>query len=92
MDHYIKNTLKHIERTKADAMRKSKQVLILLLLVACSQFVNGQDTGKESPVGEFMRSNERSYVVIAVMLTILTGLILYIIRLDRKISKLENEK
>ncbi len=36
-----------------------------------------------------MRSNGRIYVVIAVMLTILAGLIIYVVRLDRKIKKLE---
>jgi hypothetical protein len=40
---------------------------------------------------DLMRSNGRIYVVIAVILTILAGLILYLIRLDRKIAKLEKE-
>jgi hypothetical protein len=39
-----------------------------------------------------MRSDGRIYVVIAVILAILTGLILYLIRLDRRIAKMENEK
>ena len=72
-------------------MRKLKYLFIVLLLLSLSAIVNAQD-GKESTVGEFMRSNQRSYVVIAVLLTIFTGLILYVVRLDRKISKLEREK
>jgi hypothetical protein len=36
-----------------------------------------------------MRSDGKIYVVIAVILTILTGLILYLVRLDRKITKFE---
>jgi Ca2+/Na+ antiporter len=44
---------------------------------------------KVSGIGKLMRSNERIYVVAAVMLTILIGLIIYLVRLDRKISKLE---
>lgn len=36
-----------------------------------------------------MRSNGKIYVVIAVILLILIGLLLYVIRLDKKISKLE---
>jgi uncharacterized membrane protein len=39
-----------------------------------------------------MRSNGRIYVVIAVVVTILLGLILYVFRLDRKISRLEKDK
>lgn len=37
----------------------------------------------------FMRSEGKIYVVMAVVITILVGLIIYIARLDRKISKLE---
>jgi Ca2+/Na+ antiporter len=72
-------------------MKKLKHFFILLLLLGFSAIVKAQDGSKESGVGEFMRSHQRSYVVIAVMLTILAGLILYVVRLDRKISKLEKE-
>ena len=37
----------------------------------------------------FMRSEGKIYVVAAVALTILAGLIVYVVRLDRKITKLE---
>ena len=47
--------------------------------------------GQKSVMADLMRNNGKIYVVIAVMLTILTGLIGYMIRLDRKISKLEKE-
>ena len=73
-------------------MKKLKPFFILLLLMIPSLITNAQDGKNESGVGVFMRSNQRSYVVIAVMLTIVIGLILYVIRLDRKISKLEREK
>lgn len=36
-----------------------------------------------------MRANEKIYVVVAVLATILAGLFIYLIRLDRKISKME---
>ncbi|HNH23111.1 MAG TPA: hypothetical protein PLY26_13230 [Ferruginibacter sp.] len=39
-----------------------------------------------------MRSNGKIYVVVAVCLTILLGLFLYVFSIDRKISKLEKEK
>ncbi len=50
-----------------------------------------QEPVSKSGFGETMRSNGRIWVVIAVMLTILIGLVLYLVRLDRKISKLEKE-
>ena len=42
-------------------------------------------------MASLMRSNGKIYVVVAVVLTILFGLIAYLIQLDRKISKLEKE-
>jgi hypothetical protein len=36
-----------------------------------------------------MRSHNKIYVVMAVCLTILTGLILYLVRIDRKVNKAE---
>lgn len=45
----------------------------------------------KTPMAELMRSDGRIYVVIAVLLTILAGLIFYLIRLDKRISRLEKE-
>jgi len=47
-----------------------------------------QDTGS----ADVMRSNGKIYVVVAVCLTILLGLFLYVFSLDRKISRMEKEK
>lgn len=38
-----------------------------------------------------LRSDGKIYVVVAVVLVILVGLILYVVRLDRKISRLEKD-
>jgi CcmD family protein len=38
-----------------------------------------------------MRSNGKIYVVVAVLVTIFVGILLYLIRLDRKLTKLERE-
>ena len=51
-------------------------------------FANAQET----EMADIMKENGKIYVVIAVMLTILAGLVLYLVRLDRKISKLEKNK
>lgn len=40
-------------------------------------------------MADAMRQNGKIYVVVAVVLTILLGLFLYLIRLDRKISNIE---
>lgn len=70
-------------------MKKLKQIFITGLLMTCTLIVHAQE--KESGLGHTMRSNGRIYVVVAVMLAILIGLILYLVRLDRKISKLEKD-
>ncbi|MFY8091521.1 MAG: CcmD family protein [Chitinophagaceae bacterium] len=45
----------------------------------------------ENSTSDVMRSYGKIYVVMAVCLTILVGLIGYVIATDRKISKLEKE-
>ena len=40
-------------------------------------------------MADTMRSNGKIYVVVAVILTIFAGIILYLVRLDRKVTKLE---
>jgi uncharacterized integral membrane protein len=58
--------------------------LLLLVTAVQAQTTNPQDT--------LMRTSGRIYVVVAVMLTILTGIVIYLIRLDRKIGKLEKHQ
>jgi CcmD family protein len=42
-------------------------------------------------MADTMRSNGKIYIVVAVCLTILVGLFLYVFSLDRKLSKAERE-
>lgn len=71
-------------------MMQFKKIIGSLLLVLLSFSSNAQE--KEVQMGDMMRDNGRIYVVVAVVLTILIGLILYVIRLDKKITRLEKEK
>ncbi len=66
-----------------------KKITLLLTVLLLSVTSFAQD--KPVEMADQMRSNGRIYVVVAVMLTILIGLVLYVVRLDRKISKLEKE-
>ena len=72
-------------------MQKTRTLLTLLSILMTTMFVQAQEGTGKTIVGETMRSNGRIYVVLAVMLTILIGLIIYLVRLDRKISKVEKE-
>ena len=65
-----------------------KKLTAIFTLLFFSFFANAQ----EVEMADVMKENGKIYVVIAVILTILAGLVLYLVRLDRKISKLEKIK
>jgi len=67
-----------------------KKIVSLFIFLLMSIVIWAKD-GDQASMGDTMRSNGRIYVVVAVMVTILIGLILYVFRLDRKISKLEKQ-
>ena len=56
---------------------------LLLFVYAFSQASNEDETG--------LRANGKIYVVLAVVTTILVGLIFYLIRIDRKVTRMENK-
>jgi hypothetical protein len=64
-----------------------------LLLMSCliGLVVRAQDTASGKPVemADRLRADGKIYVVIVVLVTIFLGIIAYVIRLDRKISRLE---
>ena len=91
MDNYIENSNELIKRKKDDAMIRLKKKVVLILLLIISVIVKAQEGSKKVEMADLMRSNGRIYVVVAVMLTILIGLVLYLVRLDRKITKLERD-
>ena len=64
-------------------------VCVITLLLWTPVFCQAEQGPVEMADG--MRQSGKIYVVIAVILTILGGLIFYVIRLDRKISRLEKE-
>jgi len=70
-------------------MNLLKRTLFLILLNIIAIVLNAQDSTQKVKMADTMRSNGRIYVVVAVILIILIGLLLYIARLDRKISKME---
>lgn len=66
-----------------------------LLLLACTFFaalsaLAQSSASATSPANNgFMRSEAKINVVMVVVVTILAGLLIYLVRLDRKITKLE---
>ena len=68
-----------------------KNKLIAFILRMGVFGAKAQEVSNNESMASVMRSNGKIYVVVAVVLTILFGLFAYLIRLDRKISKLEKE-
>lgn len=89
MDHYTEDPPEIDQRKKDDIMKAYRKIIMLLASLVITISLFAQE--KEVEMADTMRSNGRIYVVVAVLFTILLGLILYLVRIDRKVSKLEKE-
>jgi CcmD family protein len=65
--------------------------ITLFFFILLSSLVLFAQEGDHVEMADTMRSNGKIYVVAAVIITIFLGIIIYLIRLDRKMSKLEKE-
>lgn len=68
----------------------ASKIYITIAFIFITHTVVAQENEK-TEMADLMRSNGKIYVVIAVILTILAGLFIYLTRLDRKISRLEKD-
>ena len=66
-----------------------RKLILLTLFVLFSAFELMAQAADDNSV---MVSNGKIYVVLAVCLTIFAGIVLYLVRIDRKISRLEKKK
>ena len=74
-------------------MAKKIFLLFVCLYFALPAVLLAQSADPERQYTAFdMRHNGKIYVVVTVILVIFAGLIAYLVRLDRKITKLEKEK
>lgn len=71
--------------------KRIKTFFGIIFLMLISATLRAQET-VPAESNDFMRSNGKIYVVIAVVVTILLGLFFYVFSLDRKISKLERKE
>jgi CcmD family protein len=63
----------------------------LFMLMMVLSIASIAQTQQPVEMADTMRSNGKIYIVVAVCLTILIGLFVYVFSIDRKISKLEKE-
>lgn len=62
-----------------------KRIILSFFLLLCNYALFAQNMADE------MRSNGKIYVVVAVLVTIFLGIVLYLVRLDRKLTRLEKD-
>jgi len=65
----------------------ARKLSLLLSLLILQIFAMAQRPDVQMADG--MRANGKIYVVVAIIVTIFAGIVLYLIRLDRKLTKLE---
>jgi EamA domain-containing membrane protein RarD len=69
--------------------KKVRRWSLLIVCLLCSTITFAQE--KQVEMADTMRSNGKIYTVVAVCLTILIGLFIYVFAIDRKLRKLEKE-
>ncbi len=68
-------------------------LFVRFLFVAGSLFLSSASFAQDKvEMADTMRSNGKIYVVVAVCLTILIGLFIYVFMLDKKISRFEKNR
>lgn len=70
--------------TRKRVTMKKSYLLLLLLVLSSVHPVLAQNT-------DFMRSIGKIYVVVSVIVAIFIGIVIFLIYLDRKLTKLENQ-
>ena len=69
------------------------RLIYRLLFIVCCLSLSTISFAQDKPdMADTMRSNGKIYVVVAVCLTILIGLFIYVFVIDRKVRRLEKER
>ena len=68
-------------------MNKFQRIGTVMVLAFLTVFANAQTINNT----DVMRSNGKIYVVMTVVVIIMTGFFIYLINVDRKLSKLEKK-
>ena len=69
-----------------------KKILVVFFsIIAFVSKAQLNEDGTEDIMAVAMRSNGKIYVVVAVLTIVLTGILIYVINTDKKITRLEEE-
>ncbi|MEI6585096.1 MAG: hypothetical protein WCL56_03375 [Sediminibacterium sp.] len=72
-------------------MNKFQKISLVFIGCLMQIIANAQTKVTAPPATDFMRSNGKIYLVMTIVVVIMTGLLLYVISIDRKISQLEKK-
>jgi K+-transporting ATPase A subunit len=75
---------------KNNWLSRAVALLLPLLLLASAAFAQAP-AATEPEMADALRASGKIYVVVLVLVIIVTGLLVYLIRLDGKVSRLERE-
>jgi len=79
-----------MKNKKNNWLSRAFALLLPLLLLAGTALA--QATAADQPeMADALRANGKIYVVVLVIVIIISGLLLYLVRLDRKVTRLERE-
>jgi len=72
-------------------MRNIRNFVIFLMVICFGAIYAQAPASTDVDMADTMRSSGKIYVVVGVVLIILVGLLIYLITIDRKVSKIEKE-
>jgi CcmD family protein len=75
-------------------MHKLLKIIMVIIITNIASFAaTAQDVVVENKpqMADALRANGKIYVVVVVVVTILAGVFFYLVRIDRKIAKLEKQ-
>jgi uncharacterized membrane protein YdjX (TVP38/TMEM64 family) len=72
-------------------MNQIKRIAIALLLGLIHLAAFAQDLTTNEASNDLMRSNGKIFLVMTIVVVLIAGLLVYLITIDRKISKLEKK-
>jgi CcmD family protein len=78
-----------MKNKKNNLLSRVLGLLLPLLLLASAAFA--QVNATEPEMADALRQSGKIYVVVLVLVIIVTGLLVYLVRLDGKVSRLERE-
>ncbi len=73
-------------------MNRLKSTILSLITIILTQTYALSQVREKVEMADNFRADGKIYVVLAIILVILAGLFFYLIRIDRKVTKLEEQK